>query len=91
MTRRITISLPDDVADYAERAGSNTSRFVAEVLRRRMRADNLRTKLAELGYRMTDADVDHARDRVGALPPISDEQHARNLATLARYDSDAAA
>jgi hypothetical protein len=25
------------------------------------------------------------------LPPISDEQHARNLATLARYDSDSAA
>jgi len=48
MTRRITISLPDDVAAYAERAGSNTSGFIAEVLRRRMRADGLRARLAEL-------------------------------------------
>jgi hypothetical protein len=91
MTRRITISLPDDVAAYAERAGNNTSGFVAEVLRRQMRADRLRARLAELGYRMADEDVDRARERVGALPPIGDEQHARNLATLSRYDSDAAA
>src|SRR6266540_3573179 len=50
MTRRITISLPDDVAAYAERAGNNTSAFIAEVLRRRMRADSLRARLAGLGH-----------------------------------------
>jgi hypothetical protein len=91
MTRRITISLPDDVAAYAERAGNNTSGFVAEVLRRQMRADSLRARLADLGYPVTDSDLDRARRRVNALPPISDEQHARNLATLAGYDDDAAA
>jgi len=61
------------------------------VLRRRMRADSLRARLAELGYVISDADVDRARARVAALPRISDEQHARNLATLARYDNDPAA
>jgi hypothetical protein len=91
MTRRITISLPDDVAAYAERAGNNTSGFIAEVLRRRMRADGLRARLAELGYQVTDEDVDRARARLAGLPPITDEQHARNLATLARYDTDPAA
>lgn len=91
MTRRITISLPDDVAAYAERAGSNTSGFIAEVLRRRMRADSLRARLAELGYKLSEEDVERARARVVALPPISDEQHARNLATLARFDADPAA
>jgi hypothetical protein len=91
MTRRITISLPEDVAAYAERAGANTSGFIADVLRRRMRADSLRDQLAALGHAITDADVDQVRARVNALPPISDEQHARNLATLARYDTDPAA
>lgn len=82
--------MPDDVAEYAERAGNNTSGFVAEVLRRKMRADSLRAQLAELGYPMTDADVDRARERVNRLTPISDEKHARNLATLSRFDADAA-
>ena len=89
MNRRITISLPDEVAAYAERAGNNTSGFIAEVLARRMRADSLRARLAEFGHVITDADVDRTRARAGALPPtISDERHARNLATLARYDDD---
>jgi hypothetical protein len=91
MTRRITISLPDDVAAYAERAGNNTSGFIAEVLRRRMRADRLRARLAELGYELRAEDVERARARVAGLAPISDEQHARNLATLARFDADPAA
>ena len=54
-----------------------------------MRTDSLRVQLAGLGYRIADADIDHARERLSTLPPISDEQHARNLATLARYDTDA--
>jgi hypothetical protein len=55
-----------------------------------MRADSLRARLADLGYPVTDSDIDRARRRVNALPPISDEQHTRNLATLARYDDAAA-
>lgn len=91
MTRRITISLPDDVAAYAERSGSNTSGFIADVLRRRMRADSLRARWAEHGYLVTDEDVERTRARLASLPPISDEQHARNLAWLEQLNSDGTA
>lgn len=86
MTRQITISLPDDVAAYVERAGHNASVLIADVLRRRMRADSLRARWAELGYVVTDADVEHTRTRLAALPPISDGQHAANLAWLQQFD-----
>ena len=91
MTRRITISLPDDVADYAEQAGSNTSGFIASVLRRRMSADALRARWAATGYVVSDKDVDRMRRRVGQLPPITDEQHAANLAWLDGIDGPHAA
>lgn len=91
MTRRITISLPDDVAAYAERAGNNTSGFIADLLRRKMRADGLRAAWAELGYVVTDEDVERTRARLAALAPVSDEQHAQNLAWLQRFDSAATA
>jgi hypothetical protein len=91
MTRRITISLPDDVAAYAERAGNNTSGFIADVLRRKMRADSLRAAWAQLGYVVTDEDVERTRARLAALAPVSDEQHAQNLAWLQQFDSDATA
>jgi metal-responsive CopG/Arc/MetJ family transcriptional regulator len=89
MTRRITISLPDDVADYAEQSGNNRSRFIADVLRRRMRTDSLRARWAERGYVVTDADVERTRARLAALPPIGDEKHARNLVWLEQFDRDA--
>lgn len=91
MTRRITISLPDDVAAYAERAGNNTSGFIADVLRRKMRADTLRAQWAQLGYPVTDHDVERVRSRLAELPPISDQQHAHNLAWLDQFDTDTAA
>ncbi|HZN18187.1 MAG TPA: hypothetical protein VFB84_08395 [Micromonosporaceae bacterium] len=91
MTRRITISLPDDVAEYAERSGSNTSGFIADVLRRRMRTDSLRAQWAKLGYLVTDEDIERTRARLASLPSIDDEQHARNLAWLEQFDNDATA
>ncbi|MEV4493453.1 hypothetical protein AB0K04_25485 [Micromonospora coxensis] len=47
-----------------------------------MTADSLRARWAQLGYVVTDEDVDVVRARLGALPPITDEQHARNLEWL---------
>jgi len=88
MTRRITISLPDDVAAYAERAGSNTSGFIADVLRRRMQTDNLRARWAALGYLVSDGDVERTRARLATLAPISDEQHDANMAWLRQFDAD---
>ncbi|MFC8847204.1 MULTISPECIES: hypothetical protein [unclassified Micromonospora] len=91
MTRRITISLPDDVAAYVEHTQGNMSGFIAGILRRKMRADGLRTRWAQLGYVVTDEDVEATRARLAALPPISDEQHAQNLEWLRRLDEDGAA
>ncbi|SBT45658.1 hypothetical protein [Micromonospora auratinigra] len=91
MTRRITISLPDDVATYVERTQGNTSGFIAGILRRKMRADSLRAGWAERGYLVTEEDVERTRERLAALPPISDEQHARNLEWLRQFDDDGAA
>lgn len=88
MTRRITISLPDDVAAYVERTQGNTSGFIAGVLRRKMCADDLRARWAQLGYIVTDEDVERARARLAALPPINDEQHARNLEWLRQFDDE---
>jgi hypothetical protein len=88
MTKRITISLPDDVAAFVEKAGAdNVSGYVADVLRRRMRADSLRAQLAARGMVITDEDLDRMRAKLAALPPISDEKHAANLAWLAQFDN----
>ncbi|MEU8262250.1 hypothetical protein AB0C02_16670 [Micromonospora sp. NPDC048999] len=91
MTRRITISLPDDVAAYVERTQGNTSGFIAGILRRKMRADGLRARWAQLGYVVTDEDVERTRGRLAAQPPISDEQHAQNLEWLSRFDDEGTA
>ena len=54
-----------------------------------MRADSLRVRRAELGYVVTDDDVERARDRPANLPPISDGKYAANLEWLRQFDSDA--
>jgi hypothetical protein len=88
MTKRITISLPDDVAAFVEQAGAdNVSGYVADVLRRRMRADSLRADLAARGMVITDEDLDRMRAKLAALPPITDERHAERLAWLAHFDA----
>ncbi|WP_435588961.1 hypothetical protein [Micromonospora chalcea] len=51
-----------------------------------MTADSLRARWAQLGYVVTDEDVAKARARLVALPPITDEQHARNLEWLRQFD-----
>lgn len=88
MTRRITISLPDDVADYVERSHGTTSGFIADVLRRKMRADGLRARWAEHGYVVTDEDIERARRRLAERPPITDEQHDRNMRWLRQFGDD---
>ncbi|MCZ7436085.1 hypothetical protein O7598_06755 [Micromonospora sp. WMMC241] len=85
MTRRISLSLPDDVAEYVQRSPGRTSAFIADVLRRKMRADGLRVRWAEHGYAVTDESVERARRRLAEHPPISDEQHDRNMRWLRQF------
>jgi hypothetical protein len=91
MTRRITISLPDDVAAYVERTQGNTSGFITGILRRKMRADSLRARWAQLGYVVTDEDIERTRSHLAARTPITDEQHARNAEWLRQFDQDGSA
>ena len=49
-------------------------------------SDSLRARWAQLGYVVTDEDVEKVRARLAALPPITDEQHARNVDWLRQFD-----
>jgi hypothetical protein len=75
MTRRVTVSLPDDVAAYLDRE-ENVSAAVADALRARMnRAAATVEMLRTVGIEVTEA----GRDRVrGALPRLTTEQRAEN-------------
>ena len=62
MTRRLTISVPDDVAERIDRE-PNASAFIAELIRRSSRFDSLRTYLRdELG--VTEEGKSRARARI---------------------------
>jgi hypothetical protein len=62
MTRRLTISVPDDIAERIDRE-PNASAFIAELIRRSSRFDGLRTYLRdELG--VTEEGKSRARARI---------------------------
>lgn len=66
MTRRFSISLPDDVAAELDQV-DNASAYVAEAIRQRRRRENTRQVLTNAGYRVTDEGVAAMRQRVRAL------------------------
>ncbi|MEU5723486.1 hypothetical protein [Micromonospora sp. NPDC047738] len=75
MTKRVTVSLPDDVAAYLERE-ENASAAVADALRARMdRAAATAAMLRAVGIDVTDDGVARVR---GKLPPLTAEQRAEN-------------
>ncbi|GAA1895170.1 hypothetical protein [Asanoa iriomotensis] len=59
MTKKVTVSVPDDVA---ERLGSerNVSYFVSELVRRQITHERTMALLAESGYSITDEEMDDA-------------------------------
>jgi hypothetical protein len=75
MTRRITVSLPDDVAEYLDKH-PNSSAIVTEAVRARMeRGATTRSMLAEVGINVTDEGVANWRDK---LRPFTEEQRAES-------------
>ncbi|MEV4707707.1 hypothetical protein [Actinoplanes sp. NPDC049316] len=69
MTRRITVSLPDDVADYLAKH-PNSSAVVTEAVRARMqRTATTRAMLEAAGFPITDEGV--ARWRGKLQPPTA--------------------
>ncbi|MCW3818216.1 hypothetical protein ONA91_27570 [Micromonospora sp. DR5-3] len=75
MTKRVTVSLPDDVAAYLERE-ENASAAVTDALRARMdRAAATAAMLRAVGIDVTDDGVAGVR---GKLSPLTAEQRAEN-------------
>jgi Arc/MetJ-type ribon-helix-helix transcriptional regulator len=66
MTRRFSISLPDDVAADLDRV-ENASAYIADALREHRRRETTRSVLAEAGYPITEEGVRDMRERVRAL------------------------
>jgi hypothetical protein len=62
MTRRFSITLPDDVAEMLDHV-DNASAFIAEALRRRDSVERTRTFLTDQGFSITDEGVARMRER----------------------------
>jgi Arc/MetJ-type ribon-helix-helix transcriptional regulator len=74
MTRRITVSLPDDVAAYLDRY-PNSSAVVADALRAAMaRGEAVAQVLRAVGINATEEGADRWRDRV---PRLTEAQRAK--------------
>jgi hypothetical protein len=65
MTKKIAISIPDDVAERLA-AGDidNVSAYVTEAVRRRIAVEHTRTALRDAGFAITDAGVDRWRQEL---------------------------
>ncbi|MCI0686108.1 MAG: hypothetical protein L0Y54_02560 [Sporichthyaceae bacterium] len=76
MTKKITVSLPDDVAERLEHE-DNASAYVADAIRRRMAAETARAQLEAAGFAITDEGLKAAEaEYAAALASISPEQRA---------------
>jgi hypothetical protein len=74
MTKKLAVSLPDDVAERLARE-PNVSAYVAEAVRRRMNGERVREILTGLGFEITDegladADAEMQRLRAGITPEL---------------------
>jgi hypothetical protein len=76
MTRKLSISLPDDVAADLDEV-ENASAYVAEALRRYGRARRVRAFLAEEGHVVTDEAVARMSERLAALDRRRSERRLR--------------
>ena len=62
MTKKIAISIPDDVAERLT-AGDieNVSAYITEAVRRRIAAERYRAELEQLGFKITDEGIERWR------------------------------
>jgi hypothetical protein len=81
MTRKIAISVPDDVAVRLERE-PNVSAFIADTVRRRMAAEHVRKALQDAGFAVTDEGVDRAAQDLNELQRGVTPQLRREAAAL---------
>ena len=81
MTRKIAISVPDDVAARLERE-PNVSAFIAETVRRRMASEHVREALQEAGFAVSEEGVGEATQTLDALRRRVTPQLRREAAEL---------
>jgi hypothetical protein len=60
VTKKIAISIPDDVAEHLSRVG-NVSAYVTEAVRRRARIDQMRADMLRMGFEVTDEGIERWR------------------------------
>lgn len=66
MTRKLSISVPDDVAEHLDQVG-NASAYITDAVRLRRKRERSREVLARHGIRVTDDGVNAMRDRLRSL------------------------
>jgi hypothetical protein len=65
MTRKLSISLPDDVAEHLDHV-DNASAYIAEAIRLRRKQERTREFFARHGIQITDAGVARAGEKLRA-------------------------
>jgi len=84
MTRKIAISIPDDVAARLDRE-PNISAFITESLRIRMAAESVRNAMAAAGFELTDEGRARAANDLDTLnASVSPELRSQAVALRAR-------
>ncbi|MFB9239513.1 hypothetical protein ACFFWC_28935 [Plantactinospora siamensis] len=82
MTKKIAISIPDDVAERLERE-PNVSAFITRAVRRQMAGETTRETLRSVGFRLTDEGLTEAGRKLDdAQAKITPELRAKAIALL---------
>jgi hypothetical protein len=88
MSRRVTISVPDDVAEHLDTLPARqVSAYVTEALRRRRASDDMRAALAAAGHREYPYDPEGAARRLTerrVSPEVREAAIARFAESMAR-------
>ncbi|MEV0732396.1 hypothetical protein [Polymorphospora sp. NPDC050346] len=70
MTKKVTVSVPDDVADWLEQQGKgNVSGAVTDAVRAQMAGGQLQASLRQAGMNVTEAGKDRWRPLLAAQMP----------------------
>jgi hypothetical protein len=95
MSRRVTISVPEDVAEQLDAIPARqVSAYVTEALRRRRSSDDMRTALAAAGHRDYPYDPEGATRRLAARrvsPEVRDGAIARYARSMGQSVDEARA
>jgi hypothetical protein len=75
VTRKLSISLPDDVAEHLDHV-DNASAYIAEAIRQRRKRERTRALLARHGIEVTDEGVAAAAEKLRAAEERRRSGHA---------------